>query len=208
MTGPHEESGWAPSPELLAAYFDGEYEGRDDLAVVRRRLENWLAASPRGRAELAQYRRLRQVWLESTPPEPAPAAWQQVRDRLDAAQAGMPIPTKRRQHRRWQAAALLTAACALLAAGLLKEPVVTSVDDAPFPVASAREVLILQVEGDDTGTLVVGAMPVEGPLELVGPSEVTLPSAQPAQRDNMVPDFEGNGPRPPMIWARAEAEGD
>ena len=67
---PRHGSDWVPSPELLAAYFDGEFEGRDDLALLRQRLEDWLDRHPGARCELAEYHRLRHLWLETTPPEP------------------------------------------------------------------------------------------------------------------------------------------
>ncbi len=209
MTGSDDDSGWEPSPELLAAYFDGECEARDDLAGVRRRLERWLSESPRGCAELAEYRQLRQLWLQSTPPEPAPQAWQAVHARLEAAFA-VPRPTRilaNRRTRRWTAFAAMAAAV-LVMVGVLTFSTKPAVDDTPFPVASEREVVILRVDGDDTGTLVVGELPLEGPMELVSRGEITLSSAQPAQRDNMLPDIELNGPGRPMIWARSATEED
>ncbi len=83
-----------------------------------------------------------------------------------------------------------------------------NLDDSPFPVASESEVVILHVDGADAGTLVVGELPLQGPLELVGPGEVTFSSVQPAQRDNMLPEVYANGPGRPIVWARAENEED
>jgi len=77
---------------------------------------------------------------------------------------------------------------------------------APFSVAAAHEVEILNVDGADTPTLVVGELPVQGPLVLAAPGEVTVTSVQPAARDNMVPEVNVQGPRRPMIWARAETD--
>jgi anti-sigma-K factor RskA len=209
MTGHEQTGGWEPSPELLAAYFDGECEGRDDLADVRRRLEDWLSSSPRGRAELAEYRQLRQIWVQSTPAEPSPEAWQAVRNRVEAAQPVPQAAKKRVRRHGWRVAGLVAAAAGVvLATGVLNFSPGPALDEAPFPVASAREIVILRVEGDDAGTLVVGELPLQGPLELVAVGEVTLTSAQPAPRDNMMPDLELNGPGPPMIWARPQAEED
>src|SRR5262249_49863988 len=60
-----------PSPkwnEILAGYADGEFEGRDDLALLKQRVEDWLAQHPEARAELSQLRQLKQLWRETTPP--------------------------------------------------------------------------------------------------------------------------------------------
>jgi hypothetical protein len=208
MTSPNDSS-WAPSPELLAGYFDGEFEGRDDLAPLRQRLENWLVANPGGRAELAEHRRLRHLWLETMPTDPAPAAWHGVLCRLKRSLATRrPAPRHARQPMPWKWAYLAGAACVLVAFFLSKELAQAPEDNEPFPVASEREVVILRVEGADTGTLVVGELPLQGPLVLVGPGDVTLTSIEPAQRDNMVPEVNVTGPGRPIIWTRAAAEED
>jgi hypothetical protein len=197
---------WSPSPELLAAYFDGEFEGRDELAALRQRLEDWLAVNPAGRTELADYRRLRRLWLETTPA--GPAHWRNVQRRLEQYQGKITwLPGAVRAKSPWKPSDLLVGvACVLLAVLVFRQFTVIPVDDAPFPVASEREVVILQVDGADTATLVVGELPVQGPLELAGPGDVTLTRVEPAERDNMVPEVQIDGPRPPIIWARAAAE--
>ena len=210
MTGPENEDAWQPSPELLAAYFDGECEGRDDLAGMRSRLEAWLADNPQGRADMAEYRQLRQLWLQTAPSEPAPQAWQAMWNRIEAAQ-GVPRPVKRMGRRRvWRAAALIAAAaCVLVAIGVFRPaPAPLADDDSPFPVASASEIVIMRVEGDDANTLVVGELPLDGPLVLAAPGEITVTSAQPAQRDKMIPNMDLNGPGPPIIWAGSAAQED
>jgi anti-sigma factor RsiW len=201
---------WAPGPELLAAYFDGEFEGRDDLAPLRQRLESWLGSNPRARAELAEYRRLRHLWLETTPPEPDAAAWDNARVRLEACGTRpRSLAPGRGRANSWKITAFLTGAAAVLLTALFFTDHATAPeDDSPFPVASAQEVVILQVEGADTGTLVVGELPVQGPLDLVGPGDVTLTSVQPAKGDNMVPEVHIAGSGRPIIWARAESEED
>ena len=88
-------------PELLAAYFDGEFEGRDDTASLRRQVEAWLAANPDARSHLADYRRLRQIWQQTTPAEPRSQIWEKViaRVRQDMGQdRGRP---RRRQGLPW-----------------------------------------------------------------------------------------------------------
>ncbi len=78
-------------------------------------------------------------------------------------------------------------------------------DTEVFPVATAEEIAILHVEGDDTGTVVVGRMPVDGPLELAQPGDVLLNSVSPAPGDEMVPDVQWNQGSP-MIWAPVQRE--
>jgi len=225
MISPNEGN-WAPSPELLAAYFDGEFEGRDDLACLRRRLEAWLETSTSARSDLCAYRHLRQLWQETSPREPSPVVWQKLQSELisiqkndktlcaqcslsDRANTEKPSTSNHRPNYSWKSTFIWTAAaCLLFKVLLLKGPLPHPDDDEPFPVASEREVVILHVEGADTGTLVVGELPLYGPLELIGPGEVTLTSIQPAQRDNMIPEVYVAGPGPPIIWARAEEEGD
>ncbi len=205
----------APSPELLAAYFDGEFEGRDDLAPLRRRLEDWLAGHPAAQTELADYHRLRQLWQETAPPDITLGSWQEVLARVEREAAAGPLPVSSSSGRPWPATALVAAAAGVVLAAFLilprihQQPVQKALaEDDIFPVASEREVVILHVEGADTGSVVVGQLPLQGPLELAGPGDVTLTSVQPAARDNMVPQIVAGGQGRPIIWARAETEDD
>ena len=79
-------------------------------------------------------------------------------------------------------------------------------EEMPFAVARAHEVEILNVEGADTHTLVVGDLPLKGLLELAGLGDVTVNSVQPAARDNMLPDVHLSGPGRPMIWAKLDTD--
>jgi anti-sigma factor RsiW len=198
-------SEWAPSPKMLAAYLDGEFEGRDDLAGLRRRVENWLAVHPQARADLAAHRRLRQLWQATTPSEPGPLTWSGMMAQLETWKQGpgcvLPQPKTRK---RWPVAMVLSLAASILILVLIRTGPMEDID--PFPVATEQEVVILHVDGSDTASLVVGQLPVQGPLELAGPGEVTLTSVQPAQGDNMVPEFGAEGR--PIIWVRAETEED
>ena len=65
---------WKPDPQLLAAFFDGELEGRDDLADLRARLESWLEAHPHTADDAATQQQLQKLWLDTTPAEPSAAA--------------------------------------------------------------------------------------------------------------------------------------
>jgi hypothetical protein len=66
--------------------------------------------------------------------------------------------------------------------------------------------VVLLVDGADTQTLVVGQLPVQGPLVLAEPGDVERISSQPDALDNMVPTFRLHGPHRPMIWARLDEE--
>jgi hypothetical protein len=62
----------------------------------------------------------------------------------------------------------------------------------PLEVAVAEEVEILSVGGADTATLVVGLLPLQGPMELAREGEVEVTQAKPVVR---------MGPGgTPMIW--------
>ena len=74
---------WNPDPQLLAAYFDGELEGRDDLADMRARLEAWVEEHAEARQEWAKHQQLQKLWLETTPAEPGAADWNQTLERID-----------------------------------------------------------------------------------------------------------------------------
>jgi hypothetical protein len=217
---PHPDD-WSPRPELLAAYFDGELDGRPDLDALRRRVRDWLCRHPEAGAVLDDYRRLAQLWQETRPPEPEPETWRRVEECLARHPLPQPVPARRARAGRWVAALLAVAAGVALWAWLgLHDPAGPKVAEkkaAPaavgedavevFPVATAAEVTILRVEGNDTHTLVVGELPVQGPLELAGPGDVVLTSVQPDTRDQMMPQVRVDGPHRPMIWAPTASEG-
>ncbi len=214
MTSPADD--WSPEPQLLAAYFDGELDGRPAYAALRRRIAQWLHEHPDAGAVLDDYRRLRHLWRDTAPPDPGPEAWRSVADEL----ARLPLPSGRRDRwRRWGAALLAAAAAVALAVGLGvgrgpapdRSPpparrTATPPPDEILPVATAAEVTILRVEGDDTPTLVVGELPLQGPLELAGPGEVVLTSVQPDGRDRMLPHVRMDQGHRPMIWARVDPD--
>jgi anti-sigma factor RsiW len=203
---------------MLAAYADGELEGGPDQQALKQQVQEWLADHPAVAADLAALRRLRGLCREAAPEEPGEAAWAgvltNVADHLDHAPAAAPA-----RRRLWRllvlgggglaaAVAAVWVTLALLHPGPAEAPpvadrpapeAVAAVE--PLPVVSEDEVEILSVEAADTGTLVVGVPPVRGPLELVGPHDITLISRQPAP-DNMVPDVQMDGRTTPMAWAR------
>lgn len=206
---PHPTLHWN---EILAAYADGEFEGRDDLALLKQRVEHWLAKHPDAAQELAQIRQLKSAWQQTTPAEPDAKAWQRILQTIIEAPA-KPAP-RRRSWRRTAGIAAAVAACVLIGVAMWRPrpqgpvgpaPVPVEAEE-PFSVAAAHEVEILRVEGADTQTLVVGALPLQGPLELAGPGDVTVTSVQPAARDNMMPEVRTQGPGRPMIWARLDTD--
>ena len=187
------ETDWQPDPQLLAAYFDGELEGRDEMADMRARIEDWLALNPQAGDEWANHRQLQELWAETTPAEPGAAAWSRTLERIEAKRR-QPKPI-RAGKRPWFAAGMFVASVALfigLLVGALRfappavdnTPVAIVPKDKPkppdvedvevFAVAVDSEVTIFRIEGVDMGSLVVGAMPLDGPMELAERGEVRV----------------------------------
>jgi hypothetical protein len=218
------EEGWAPSPEVFAAYADGELDSAGPSAALRKQIEGWLVEHPEAAGTVEAQRQVTEWCQVTTAPDPGEPAWTAMAQRLRA----LPLPPPQGRHwsrRAWLAVLGGTAAAALWLAlsqlwpltrpgvvrnehtppgGELPRPPRAGQEADVFEVATAAEVEILSVQGDDTGTLVVGELPVQGALVLLQPGEVTLTSVQPA-RDNMVPEIR-TGPTAPMIWAPLEAE--
>ena len=216
------DSNWEPDPELLAAYFDGEFEGRPELADMRARVEAWLEAHPGAKEEWAAHRKLRTLWQETTPAEPADAAWQETLARIQAGQRGS---TETRRRVPWLpllAAAACVYAVIALGWGIAQfrntpEPSALPVAIAPkeipppqdepvevLPVADASEITVLRIDGADTATLVVGLLPVDGDLELADPGEVRIVHCRACPR-GVVPHVR-QGENRPMIYARADTD--
>jgi hypothetical protein len=208
---------WTPDPQLLAAYFDGELECRDDLAEVRARLEAWIEAHPDACEE---HHQLQKLWLDTTPREPSRAAWNRTLDQIDARrETPIVLPVRKGS---WRTVGIMAASIALvfgLLFGAMRALLPTNVKSDPiaiatpvhdegevFPVASAEEIVIFRVEGADTGLLVVGQLPVSGPLELAAPGEIHVFHARPAEGDQMVPTVHQTGTRSAMIWAKLDTE--
>lgn len=213
---------WKPDPQLLAAYFDGEMEGRDELADLRTRVETWLDSHPDGLVEWTAHKQLQQLWCATTPTEPSPAAWQATRER--ATTRRKPAVTLSRWS--WLTAGALAASIALtfgVLFGTLRwatspertgeliaiQPRIVPTPVGPndieaFEVARADEITILRVDGPDIDTLAVGTLPVIGELELADPGDV-LVFERPDSPDQML-TVRQNGPHRPMIWARINTE--
>jgi anti-sigma factor RsiW len=208
---------WKPDPQLLAAYFDGELESRDD--DLRARLEVWLEQHPEAADERAKHRQLQKLMLDTTPAEPSLAVWNQVLDQIDARRRQpIALPTSKRS---WWSVGIVAASIALVFAlwfGALRsrlqtdakhDPVVVAPKAKPvevFLVATENEVVVLHIEGRDISTVVVGTLPVRGLLELAAPGDVHVFHTRPAASDQMVPNVDLKGPSAPLIWAKLETD--
>lgn len=209
---------WEPDSQLLAAYLDGEFEGRDDLAELRARVEAWLQTHPEAREDCAQLQKLQKMWIDTTPAEPGSVAWEQCRIGITAnrTQVHHLAPPPRRT---WFAGSVLVAAVAVLVGVLLgvwrsgpadvgKEQVVVHVPKTEnievFEVARSNEITILRIEGADTDSFVVGILPLVGILELADPGEVRVLNVLPEGHHQTIPNVRAQGR--PMIWARLEVE--
>ncbi len=212
-----------PTPEQLAAYADGELDGRADFEPLRRRIEAWLMLHPEARADLEAQHGLAQLWQATTPAEPSEAAWNNVRARLEP----LPPPTLRPARSgsalrltAWALAALTaTAAAVWLALALFRPwadrdlarlqprsperqpqpraPAPEAIE--PFAVATGDEVEILSIKGADTTTLVVGELPFTEPMVLVQTGEVEV---QRGAASDMRVSTDGS----PMVWVPLATE--
>jgi hypothetical protein len=205
------DDGWAPSPEQLAAYADGELEGPMQ-APLKKLVIDWLREHPEARAEIEGCRRLSELWQLTAPPDPEERLWTAVWKRVQEIKPPLPVGEKAAEKWRvlpWVAALAGVAAILALALWLpgqvrewwnptdekqeaqQKQPIGPApvAQNEPWPVVSADEVDIVRIEGADLLTLVVGKPPVEGPMQWAAPGEVWLASVQPAPSDDMVPNI-------------------
>jgi anti-sigma factor RsiW len=233
MTSPHGNS-WTPSPELLAAYADGELDERPYLAHRRQQIEAWLAQHPEAAAALDANAELSRLWSATTPVEPAPATWARVWTRIE--QAPKRVKAKHWSARLWLAGiAALGAAAAVLVVLLRDKPgeivpqgpslqvqakAIPKVEGPPdgatgqhpvsvpapklnpveepevLQVATSEEVEILRIAGADIDTLVVGRLPVVGPIILLTSQEVEV---RPPVNDQARTEVRMAGSSP-MVW--------
>ena len=187
---------WKPSPELLAAFADGEVHGPE-----AKRVEAYLAEHPEAQADVADQRRLERLWDRTTPAQPGRAAWQRTLDRIFAG----PRRTKPRS-RRWSpvaATAALAAAVGLVVWIGMSGKNAGAGAASPLPVAQNSEVEIVRIDGDDVGAIVVGRLPLVGILELANAGEIEITGMAQANVRMPMVQVEGRGP---MIWAKLESE--
>jgi hypothetical protein len=217
----------APTPEQLAAYADGELDGRPEGEPLRRHIEAWLARHPEAADDLQAQRRLRRLCQATTPAEPSEAAWNHVLARLEQlppapARGALGRPGYGLRFAAWAVAALAATAAAVWLAlalfgpwggpelarraprgperreGPLKAPRPLPAEVEPFAVATGDEVEVLSIKGADTSTLVVGELPLSGPMVLVQAGEVEV------QRLEREVRMGSTGP--PMVWMPLEGE--
>jgi hypothetical protein len=181
MKSPQTDGRWHPRPEELAAYADGELDRCPSGAALKQRIEDWFADHPEGVAEIESISQLDNLFKSTLSEGPAELAWSELGDRIQKELLETPVPPRRKAHRSFWAATFLAiaAAAVLLAFNLNTGPTPTpkegqALDEEPFPVASADEVEILRVDGNDTNALVVGQLPVTGLLLLAFPQDVEI----------------------------------
>jgi anti-sigma factor RsiW len=183
-----------PTPELLAAYADGEFEGREDLQPLRRELEAWIADRPEVQMELAELRRLRRLVVETPPPEPSDAHWTRCLDAIAKADKTVSRPAD-------PAAKILGTIASLAAVVMLffVAPQFSPRRTEVWATAGPKDVEIVQGEADDW-VQVAWQVP-HNPLPLAESGDVVFVEPEMPRR---VVYREGVGR--PMIWALAEEE--
>jgi len=188
---------WSPRPEELAAYADGELDHCETGAALKQRIEKWLAVHPEETAEIESIGRLAFLFKWSAAAEPGEPAWSQLSSRInkDLLEGSSQKPRRKTRKVFWAALLAVAAAAVLLALNFNLGPQPThkrtllkheQVAVEPFPVATADEVEVLRVDGDDTNALVVGQLPVSGLLLLVFPQEVEILQVDGDDTDSLV----------------------
>jgi anti-sigma factor RsiW len=209
MTRDHDNL--PPAPEaLLAGYVDGELTAAERAAVEAR-----LAHDPAAAAEVEAQRQVLRLWPTVPPPEPSPLTWVRTLTGITAGLAvAATVPTAAvravklsvrrpvwfRAALRWTGAAAAVLFVLVLNPMASHEPApVPSAE--PFPVATPDDVDIVTLNAADADRLVVGNVPVRGPLDLAAPGDVVVVSIQP-DVDGMLPYLRIHAESPsPMIVA-------
>jgi anti-sigma factor RsiW len=191
-----------PTPEKLAAYVDDELTPGE-----RSMVERWLGNHPDTRAELDAHRRLGRLWQATRPAEPDHNAWSTllaiIVDRL--SKPAVDVPRTRFAFRLLASIAAAAAVVALVSVLASKPPPpeIVPVAEAPFPAASADDVVITSLWGSAEDILLVGHPPLRGPMELAGPGDVQMEERAPVKNINV--QFDEEPGRTPMIVIEPEA---
>jgi anti-sigma factor RsiW len=200
-----------PPEALLAGYVDGELTATERSAV-----EAWLQRDPGAAAELEAQRDLLRLWPTIPPPEPSPFTWARALTGITAglALAGAAVspvvvraaksPARRpgwvRAGLRWTGAAAAVLLVLVLNPMASQGPA-PAPPAKPYPVVTADDVDIVTLNAVDADRLVVGNVPVRGPLDLAAPGDVVVLSIQP-DVDGMLPSLHVHTENPsPMIVA-------
>jgi len=224
MTSPSEN--WRPTPELLAAYFDGECEGRDDLFPLKQRIEQWLLANRHGQEEMTAHRRLLQIWHEASVPEPQPEQWAAMFSRIESAvKAAAQETAKKARFARPRVRALVSTCLAASVAGLViflgwdvnrrehrpgaehasVQPARTDRDVEVLPVTRYNDVKILCIDSGDANAIPGFALPVPGKIQLINHGDIVMSTAK--KDDSNAVRLLDNIPHP-MIWSPLDSETD
>lgn len=183
-----------PTPELRAAYADGEFEGREDLQPLRREFEAWIAEHPEAQTELAELRRLRRWVEESPPPEPSDAHWTRCFDAIAKADKTLAKPA--------DSGTKILGTIASLAAVVMLFLIAPRFGSRPmeaWATAGPADVEIVHAESEDLAQVAWQAP--HDPLPLAESGDVAFVEPEMPRR---VVYREGVGR--PMIWALAEEE--
>jgi anti-sigma factor RsiW len=197
-----------PWPDLLAAYADGELDAAT-RAVVERWLAAHPGACREVRDQRQLSPENWALWQQAEPPLPTEATWAKVRDAVANAVLPAATPAPRREWNWWArnsiyftggvaaavAAMLLLCVLGPVLAPPPKHPVPVDqklqelAEQTPpadplaeypvLPVATADDVDIRRVAGDTGGWLVVGELPLAGPVVLATEDDVALEEAEP-----------------------------
>lgn len=172
----------APTPQQLMAFADGELD-----ATCRAQVAAWLDRHPEVAVELETANGLERIWATEPLPVPTASEWAAVQERIRAALPQPVRPLSGSRRGRWAVGA---SAAAVLATLVLYRPTapevaLTKVSPQPvlvnpFAVVSDNDVEILSMDAGDADALVVGEVPMHGPVVLAGPGDVIL--------DSLVPD--------------------
>jgi hypothetical protein len=192
---------FAPTPEILAAYMDGELDPSLGAAV-----QSWLAEHPEAQTEIEAQRRLVELFLSTSPSEPREDAWQAALAEIQARLS--PHKTIRHSSRRvlrWLSGLAATAALVAVVVFATMRPTPEqrnpngegTVSGPPFPVATDDDVAINSIEDSDLDALVVGTLPVRAPLALLNHDEVQVEHVIPDQGMNT--RYVGDGPTPMIL---------
>jgi anti-sigma factor RsiW len=167
-----------PSPEQLAAFFDGELD-----PAARTRVEAWLAGRPDAAAEIDGQRRAVRLWNDNPPPEPGPDDWAAT---LAGIQARLPARSRRPRalpRTLWLCAGL---AAAVLVAALLTRLFMPA---APRPV-DKHDPPVAKGPPD---------APAQEPILLVGQNDVSIINMEPFWRDDGQVPHIGEGDVPMIV---------
>jgi anti-sigma factor RsiW len=186
-----------PTPEMLAAYVDGELEPCQRDAV-----EAWLARHPEACADVLAQRQLVKLYESTRPPEPDADTWSVA---LAGIQAQVPwgprVERKRRLSLRRLVALVAAAAAAAIIAALLLRPAPPGPDSTetdvaePWPVVSDGDVIITRIAEADRESVVVGDLPISAPLLLADHGDINQVELTPDQ--GMNPQYHPD--RAPMV---------